>query len=1320
MKSFKLHRMLSSLLAAALATSVLFAFPAQADEQPLTENWGTSNWIWDGDELDENGLASEQDVWMNFRRDFTLESVPEMAKLKIAVDVKYWLYVNGEEVVWEGGVKRGPNPEDTYYDTVDIVDYLQPGKNTIAIQVWYWGNTVGHNNPSGSGGLLVSSDLIDSNTNQIIETGDGLWWSMRSPANLKDSHSTSGLLAEYNVLYDGRQEIDWINPDYVPSEVNGWSLAQNIGEDEQDPGYAGDGPWNDLVERPIPQWKDYGRKPLEFTPVDGYSPQIVTTPISDLGITSNTYSIETDLTLSVVNILSFKLANISFLFGATDANHYYKAYIDCINYLDGGDKATLYLSDSQKSIANIDISNILTRENYKDNINIRLDVINEQETNLYLNDVLIYTLTDNLASNQLSFGYAGELSGTGIGAATIKNITIKGIDGSSYANNFETAEDCSIFQGSNFSNGMQTSELTMLGTLSDNGQKYQAQLPYNCQMVPYIILDDGTEAGKTIKMYTDTYDLSDEHIAYITKKGAQEFEGKNWINGDFLYFDVPDGVKVKEVGFRETGYNVPAGENTDFVGYFDSSVNENDPSVAAFTGGHTWTEEEANTDNNFYDELWKKATRSLYVTIRDQYMDCPDRERGQYIGDAINEIEEAFYSLGPEANAISEKAIRNICDWQEVGERNGRTYYFMSNVRPGVLEQEICAQSLGTALAAENYYLFTGDTELVQDTYQPLYNYLTNYDIMEDGEYSGLISVRTPDTTMYNDFMSNWLDWGNNMDTLVETNAWWYISAKSVRALADVEGVPATQEQKDWLDERLASIEQNFEKFWNEDLQAYATEWNETDWYQPSELENGSHVVDDRVNALGVIFGLIPEERYSQMRDVFMGTESTPAYENASIYMEKYVIQALYMMGYDTDAMSRIEKRMMEMVNTSTDSTLWELWDRTSGTKNHGWSGGSMIAMSRYAAGVEPTGAGYSTWHVVPQLGNFEEINTRVPSEIGNIDVTINKTDTTLDMTVVSPGNNAEIWVPVESGQGVVTSSNAQYKGIKQAYQKDYAVYEISEAGSYTFTATETNKDILDSVIAYAENAKASGEYDNAIESVQKSFDTALENAKTVAKNENASQEEIDQAWKTLLNEIHKLGFVAGDKDSLASLIEAAKEIDLNKYVEAGQAEFTTALEAAKGVYNDGDAMQVEINEAAENLLNAMLNLRYKADKSILEDVLAEAGKVDANAYTAESYAALQAAVAEANDVYNNENATQEEVDAAVTKIQVAMNNLIAVEGTPVETPTENNDTAGSQTGQESTTPKANAAKTGDFAPIVGLATITLAGAVLLFIHKKK
>ena len=289
--------------------------------------------------------------------------------------------------------------------------------------------------------------------------------------------------------------------------------------------------------------------------------------------------------------------------------------------------------------------------------------------------------------------------------------------------------------------------------------------------------------------------------------------------------------------------------------------------------------------------------------------------------------------------------------------------------------------------------------------------------------------------------------------------------------------------------------------------------------------------------------------------------------------------------------------------------------------------------------------------------------------------------------------------------------------------------YNFGIIGNVTLTpytqtkivVSKADKGILNSMIAYAEQAKTSGEYDNAIESVQKTFDAALENAKAVANNAAATQEEVNAAWKTLMNEIHKLGFVAGDKTALASLIEAANGInaELDRYVEAGKAEFTAALEAAQNTYNNGDAMQAEINEVADNLLNAMLNLRFKADKSVLEDVLAEAGKVDANAYTAESYAALQAAVAEANDVYNNENATQEEVDTAVTNVQAAMDQLVAVDGSVSEETTPSTDDTATQTGQESTT-KANAAKTGDTTPLAGAVAAVIAGAVLFTLRKKK
>ena len=112
--------------------------------------------------------------------------------------------------------------------------------------------------------------------------------------------------------------------------------------------------------------------------------------------------------------------------------------------------------------------------------------------------------------------------------------------------------------------------------------------------------------------------------------------------------------------------------------------------------------------------------------------------------------------------------------------------------------------------------------------------------------------------------------------------------------------------------------------------------------------------------------------------------------------------------------------------------------------------------------------------------------------------------------------------------------------------------------------------------------------------------------------------------------------------------------------------------------------------------------------------------KTHASIYTAESYAVLTAAVAEANTVMENENATQEEVDAAVQSVQTAIDGLVVVDGTVPEETTPSTDDVATQTGQESTTTKANAAKTGDFAPIAGVvALMGIAGVSVMVLRKK-
>ena len=103
-----------------ILSTLLFVVASQM-AQAQTAHWITA----------DDSLRNQPNTWMEFRKDFTLKKSPRKAEARIAADSKYWLWVNGALAVFEGGLKRGPNRTDTYYDVVDLAPYLRKGKNDI-------------------------------------------------------------------------------------------------------------------------------------------------------------------------------------------------------------------------------------------------------------------------------------------------------------------------------------------------------------------------------------------------------------------------------------------------------------------------------------------------------------------------------------------------------------------------------------------------------------------------------------------------------------------------------------------------------------------------------------------------------------------------------------------------------------------------------------------------------------------------------------------------------------------------------------------------------------------------------------------------------------------------------------------------------------------------------------------------------------------------------------------------------------------------------------------------------------------------------------
>ena len=96
---------------------------------------------WKAHWINTERCQSATNTWLAFRKTVHIDKVPQTLTARIAADSKYWLWINGRLVVFEGGLKRGPSPDDTYYDPVEIAPYLQNGENTIAVLVWHFGKS---------------------------------------------------------------------------------------------------------------------------------------------------------------------------------------------------------------------------------------------------------------------------------------------------------------------------------------------------------------------------------------------------------------------------------------------------------------------------------------------------------------------------------------------------------------------------------------------------------------------------------------------------------------------------------------------------------------------------------------------------------------------------------------------------------------------------------------------------------------------------------------------------------------------------------------------------------------------------------------------------------------------------------------------------------------------------------------------------------------------------------------------------------------------------------------------------------------------------
>ena len=218
-----------------------------------------------------------------------------------------------------------------------------------------------------------------------------------------------------------------------------------------------------------------------------------------------------------------------------------------------------------------------------------------------------------------------------------------------------------------------------------------------------------------------------------------------------------------------------------------------------------------------------------------------------------------------------------------------------------------------------------------------------------------------------------------------------------------------------------------------------------------------------------------------------------------------------------------------------------------------------------------------------------------------------------------------------------------------------------------------TNKDDLQSEVNKENSVKDSDSYKNGTEESKKKYDDALQKAKDVLADSNASQAEVDKAKKDLEDAAAALDGQPTDKDALKA--EIAKDTTVkadDKYknaTENSKKAYDDALAEAKRIDAKTDATQAEVNKAKEDLANAAAALDGQpTNKDDLQSEVDKENSVkDSDTYkngTEESKKKYDDALQKAKDVLADSSASQADVDKAKKDLEDAKN---ALDGQPTD-----------------------------------------------------
>lgn len=220
-------------------------------------------------------------------------------------------------------------------------------------------------------------------------------------------------------------------------------------------------------------------------------------------------------------------------------------------------------------------------------------------------------------------------------------------------------------------------------------------------------------------------------------------------------------------------------------------------------------------------------------------------------------------------------------------------------------------------------------------------------------------------------------------------------------------------------------------------------------------------------------------------------------------------------------------------------------------------------------------------------------------------------------------------------------------QGIKRAIGYGYSIYEFEIYGK----ALKEDLEVFYNAIV---NTDASLYTPNNYHA----FQDILKQADIILKKEDASETDVTSILKKL-HEVYEALIYRAQTDLLKIELDKAQTIKSEQYTPSSFKNLQMAFEQATKVYRDQNATQLQVDEVCQQLKEAISRLITRGDKQKLGNLLKEVNQLNQSLYTEESLKGLMTAKNNAQNIFNNQDATEQQIQNIYQELKSAYDNLI-------------------------------------------------------------